>query len=295
MPACTSYRHSPTSRPHSLNSDKPAAAAHLRRTSGIHRPHLADHVLIDEGQDLGPAHWQFLRALVGEGADDLFIAEDSHQRIYGEKVVLSRFGIKIVGRSQRLTLNYRTTAQNLAYAITVLDGGDYHDLEDETEATTAYRSARSGPVPRLLASKTLSEELDRAAELVSDWIQDVQAPETVAVLVREQRQRDRLVTGLAERGVTIRAVDREHIKPDQPVTMTMHRAKGTEFSKVLLFGVDHEAIPRPLREEKYADDAWSDAMLLERSLLYVAATRARDELALSWNGEPSQFLLVAPS
>ena len=85
---------------------------------------MADHVLVDEGQDLGPAHWQLLRALVGEHADDLFIAEDSHQRIYGQRVVLSQFGIRIVGRSQRLTLNYRTTAQNLAYAITVLEGGN---------------------------------------------------------------------------------------------------------------------------------------------------------------------------
>ena len=95
-------------------------------------------------------------------------------------------------------------------------------------------------------------------------------------------------------GVTIRAVDREHIKPGQPVTMTMHRAKGTEFSKVLLFGVNQGAIPRPLRDEQYAEDAWADALLRERSLLYVAATRARDELAVSWSGEPSQ-LLSAPA
>ena len=108
--------------------------------------------------------------------------------------------------------------------------------------------------------------------------------------MREQRQRDRLVSGLAERGVTIRAVDREHVKPGQPVAMTMHRAKGTEFSKVLLFGIDQRAIPRPLRDEQYAEDAWADALLRERSLLYVAATRARDELALSWNGDPSQLL-----
>ena len=34
----------------------------------------------------GPAHWELLRALVGEHADDLFIAEDSYQRIYGQRV-----------------------------------------------------------------------------------------------------------------------------------------------------------------------------------------------------------------
>ena len=131
------------------------AGAHLRRVASTQGVFVADHVLVDEGQDLGPAHWQLMRALVGEHADDLFIAEDSHQRIYGQRIVLSQFGIRIVGRSQRLTLNYRTTAQNLAYAINVLRGGKYVDLEDAAESSAAYRSARSGPVPRLIPCATL--------------------------------------------------------------------------------------------------------------------------------------------
>jgi superfamily I DNA/RNA helicase len=266
------------------------AGVYLRRAADMNGEHLADHVLVDEGQDLGPAHWQLLRALVGEHADDLFIAEDSHQRIYGQRVTLSQFGIRIVGRSQRLTLVYRTTAQNLAYAIKLLEGGAYVDLESDQESTAGYRSARSGPVPQLIPCATLTEELDRAADLIRRWVAETDAPETIAVLVRELRQRDRVVSGLAERGVTVRPVDREHIKTGQPVAMTMHRAKGTEFSKILLFGVDQGAIPRPLRDEQYAEDAWADAMLRERSLLYVAATRARDELALSWSGDPSQLL-----
>ena len=173
---------------------------------------------------------------------------------------------------------------------TCFEGGSTSTSRTDQESTAGYRSARSGPVPRLIPCATLTEELDRAADLIRSWVAETDAPETIAVLVREQRQRDRLVTGLAERGVTIRAVDREHIKPGQPVAMTMHRAKGTEFSKVLLFGIDQGAIPRPLRDEQYAEDAWADALLRERSLLYVAATRARDELALSWSGDPSQLL-----
>jgi len=266
------------------------AAVHLRRAAKTNGDYVADHVLVDEGQDLGPAHWQLLRALVGEHADDLFIAEDSYQRIYGQRVTLSQFGIRIVGRSQRLTLNYRTTAQNLGYAIKVLEGGAYVDLEADQESSDGYRSARKGPVPQLIHCATLTEELDRVAALIRTWVAETDSPETIAILVREQRQRDRLVSGLTERGVTVRAVDREHIKPGEPVTMTMHRAKGMEFSKVLLFGVDQRAIPRPLRDEQYAEDAWSDALLRERSLLYVAATRARDELAVSWSGDPSPLL-----
>jgi hypothetical protein len=87
----------------------------------------------------------------------------------------------------------------------LIDEGQYVDLEEEAESAARYRSARSGPVPRLIPCATLSEELDKAADLIRQWVTQTGAPETIAVLVREQRQRDRLVTGLAERGVTIRA------------------------------------------------------------------------------------------
>lgn len=72
--------------------------------------------------------------------------------------------------------------------------------------------------------------------------------------------------------------------------MTMHRAKGTEFSKVMLFGLSHGSVPAALKDQKYSDEAWDDALLSERSLVYVAATRARDELAVTWNGNPSTLV-----
>jgi superfamily I DNA/RNA helicase len=265
------------------------AAEHLTRRAEVDG-HLFDHVVVDEGQDLAPTHWQLLRALVGEHADDLFIAEDSHQRIYGRRVVLGQYGIRIVGRSQRLTLNYRITAQTLRWALGVLGGAGYLDLEEEPERAGGYRSARTGVDPQRLSCGSLSEELDRAAEVVRGWVRDCAARETIAVLVRDRWQRDRVAAGFAERGVTIRAVDREEIKPGQPVVMTMHRAKGTEFSKVLLFALAEGNIPASLRDHRYSDEARQDAELRERSLLYVAATRARDEVAFTFHGAPSPLL-----
>ena len=154
------------------------AAAHLE-TQGP----LVDHVLVDEGQDLSPVHWQMLRALVAPGTDDLFLAEDSHQRIYGAPVVLGRYGIRIVGRSRRLTLNYRTTAQNLHYALGILEGGSYVDLEENAE-TTGYRSARTGPAPRVDTVESLTAELDTVSEIVRGWIEGGTPPDSIAVLVR---------------------------------------------------------------------------------------------------------------
>lgn len=262
------------------------AAAYLERTGP-----LADHVLVDEGQDLSACHWRLVRALVADEPDDIFTAEDSHQRIYGARLVLSRYGISTRGRSRRLTLNYRTTAQILGWATRVLEGGNYVDLEEAQDSVEDYRSARSGPTVRLIRADSMTDELDRAAQTLRDWlVADDTAPETLAVLVRSRATRDLVVAGLAERGIPVMPVDQGGVRPGMPVVMTMHRAKGTEFAKVLLFDVSHGSIPAAMRVYDYDEAEHDDAMLRERSLLYVAASRARDELAVTWNGKASELL-----
>ncbi|WP_406638714.1 UvrD-helicase domain-containing protein [Amycolatopsis sp. WGS_07] len=250
------------------------AAAHLAKQAD--KP--ADHVLIDEGQDLSPSHWQLLRAVTREHPDDLFIAEDTHQRIYGTRVVLSRYGVAIVGRSQRLTLNYRTTAQNLHYAMNIIEGGQYLDLEDQAE-TTGYRSARTGPEPTIIPVESLNAELQVIGDQVQAWVEAGTDSDTVAVLVQDRFHRDRVVTALTERGVGARAVDRDRPPEGRVAVMTMHRAKGTEFSKVVI-AADRPSPMELARLEALAPSERADADLRRRSLRYVAATRARDELVV---------------
>ena len=270
------------------------AAAWLDHEAGDGKPRPFRHVLVDEAQDLTPAHLQLLRALVEPGPDDLFLAEDSHQRIYGKKITLSHYGIQVRGRSRRLTRNYRTTRQNLDVAFGILDPGTYEDMEGQAEEHH-YVSPRSGPEPLLLHATDRADELSKAAELLTVWLEqdrdsEDSAPESIAILVRDRYQRDAVVNGLAQHGIEVRAVDREAAGRGRPVVMTMHRAKGLEFRKVLLFDVSKNAIPRSLRDQQYSDADHDDALLRERSLLYVAATRARDQLAISWSGEASPLI-----
>ena len=270
------------------------AAAWLDQEATLGKPRPFRHVLVDEAQDLTPAHLQLLRALVEPGPDDLFLAEDSHQRIYGKKITLSHYGIQVRGRSRRLTRNYRTTRQNLDVAFGILDPGTYEDMEGQAEEHH-YVSPRSGPEPLLLHATDRADELSKAAELLTVWLEqdrdsEASAPESIAILVRDRYQRDAVANGLAQHGIEVRAVDREAAGRGRPVVMTMHRAKGLEFRKVLLFDVSKNAIPRPLRDQQYSDADSDDALLRERSLLYVAATRARDQLAISWSGEASPLI-----
>ena len=255
------------------------AAAYLAGTATHAGERLADHVLVDEGQDLTPAHWKVLRALAAPGQDDLFIAEDSHQRIYGHRTPLKRLGVNIVGRSRRLTLNYRTTAQNLRWALGQLEGVPWVDLEGDAEQA-GYRSARSGPPPEVVRATSLGHELDLVVQHVRDWVASTDDAGTIAVLVPDRQQRDRVAQVLADAHVPVVAVDRDKPPAHKVAVMTRHRSKGTEFSRVLLTDVGWTAPWEAQRLASMEDSERTDAEQRNRSVLYVAATRARDRLVI---------------
>ena len=252
----------------------------------------ADHVLVDEAQDLSPCRLILLRALVAEGPDDLFLAEDAHQRIYGQRITLGRYGIHIVGRARRLTLNYRTTQENLLYALGILSGENYTDMDDdEAVANTGYRSARSGPVPRVEAATSLSDLYEDVATVVQGWMDAGVRPDSIGLLVPTRREAENLPRALGDRDVSVAYVGRDSSAPtDTPAVMTMHRAKGMEFAKVILVGIGAKSLPRAYLIDGVAEEDRSDVLQRERSLLYVAATRARDELVVMYSGEPSVLL-----
>ena len=268
-------------------NERAAVAAEVLERTGA----MADHLLVDEGQDLTPSKWQMLRAAAAPGSDDLFIAEDSHQRIFGQRVVLGRLGIKIVGRSRSLTLNYRTTAQNLGYALGVLTGETYVDGEGEQDTSDHYRSSRSGPSPLIVQADSAGAELDDVAKIVRGWIQDDRAPESIGILVRTNKEMKRIAGALDERGVPARQVTNHGGSGKAQVqVMTMARAKGIEFECVLIAGVGQDDVPASWLMKNLAEADQADFMQRERSLLYVSATRARDELAVVWSGKPSPIL-----
>ena len=70
--------------------------------------------------------------------------------------------------------------------------------------------------------------------------------------------------------------------------MTIHLAKGLEFDRVFVIGCSEGLLPhaRSLKDESELEE--------ERRLMYVAMTRAKKELGLSFYDLPSRFLLELP-
>jgi superfamily I DNA/RNA helicase len=75
----------------------------------------------------------------------------------------------------------------------------------------------------------------------------------------------------------------------------MHRFKGLEYQRLAIVGACDGVIPRTALIERYRIDDPQRYLREEnkaRSLLFVAATRARDTLRISWHGRPSPYLSV---
>ncbi|MEX1361538.1 MAG: ATP-dependent helicase [Nannocystaceae bacterium] len=250
-----------------------------------------DAVVVDEVQDLEPPGLRLLAALCAHAPGQLMVVGDAGQRIYPGGFGLGSLGIKVRGRSHVLKINYRTTEQIRRAADRVL-GAVEDDMDDGQEARDRTRSLLRGPAPSLRGWPSSGEEQAGAVETIQRWRAEGLQPEAIAVFARTKRVLEELEKGLRGAGVAAHRLSDEQRPAKGSVRLgTMHRAKGLEFKAVLLVGCDAGQLPNEgvLRHLSDPQDR-EHAEARERRLLYVAMTRARDELAVSWSGAPSPFL-----
>lgn len=250
------------------------------------------HIVIDEAQDLTAAHWRLLRALVPEEPDDLFIAGDPFQRIYGQPVTLGKLGIDIRGRSKRLTLNYRTTREILKTALAIADDANADDLDGERDSLAGYRSVMNGAEPRFRPQKDSAAELAEIAEQAAAWTQE-HTPGSIAVTVPSNAMVEKVIAALQGNGVTARPLAAERSPGEDAVHVgTMHRLKGLEYRFMMISGIGAEHFPfsRVRKLEETDPQQYELELEKSRNLLFVAATRARDEVVFTWAGTPTALL-----
>jgi hypothetical protein len=258
-------------------------------------PPLYAAVVVDEAQDLDVASFSLLRALVGEPrANDLFIVGDPHQRIYGKPVVLSRCGIDIRGRARKLRINYRTTEETRAWATAVLHDLDFDDLDGGSDPASDYRSLLHGDHPLVQGFEDPAEEQRFLVSTLRQLRDEQQSLASTCVAARTNRAVEKLEALLKGEGFATRVINAEESDdPSDPALRlaTMHRVKGLEFDQVFLPGLDASQMPLQV-EVKKRPDALSRELFeqQERSLLHVAATRAKKRVVVSYSGKASPFI-----
>lgn len=250
-----------------------------------------DFAVIDEAQDLTVAHLRFFAALGGNRPNSLFFAGDLGQRIFQQPFSWSELGVDIRGRSQNLTVNYRTSHQIRSQSDRLLDA-EMSDLDGNPQNRGSTVSVFNGPAPLVQTFATQEEEIAS----VSDWIKERSsegaAAHEIGVFVRSASELDRVCSALERANLKFKLLDKgEQTTSGFATAATMHLAKGLEFRAVVVMACDDEIIPSQERIETVGDDAdLQEVYDTERHLLYVACTRARDHLFVTGVDPASEFL-----
>jgi superfamily I DNA/RNA helicase len=147
----------------------------------------------------------------------------------------------------------------------------------------------SGPAPevRRFASRTEEQVYlgGRMKELLA-----TRSPEEVCLVARTNKMlKDDYQSMLTGLGIRHTLLDRNKEGPGVRLA-TMHRIKGLEFPVMILAGINAPVMPLRLPSVESDPTARADHDERERSLLFVAATRARDLLIVTSWGSPSPFL-----
>lgn len=250
-----------------------------------------DFAVVDEAQDLSVAHLRFLAALGAHRPDALFFAGDLGQRIFQQPFSWKSLGVDIRGRSRTLRINYRTSHQIRQQADRLL-GDQSLDVDGNAEVRSDTVSVFNGPPPVVQVTKSESEEIKAVGAWLAEQEQAGVLPQEFGVFVRSPAQLERARAAVAASGMPFKVLD-EHAETaiGHVSIATMHLAKGLEFRAVVVMACDDEVMPLQERIETVGDDAdLHEVYETERHLLYVACTRARDQLLVTGVEPASEFL-----
>ena len=257
------------------------------------------HLAVDEFQDVNPAQFRLVQAIMGERAD-LCAVGDPNQSIYGwngaDPGLLSALPVLVAGLEVvHLDRNHRCTPQVVTAAAAGLGDAD---------VVPPGSAAADGPVPTLTAFDDDRAEAEAVAERIMARAEAGMAWSAQAVLARTHDQLAVIRRALDSAGVPCRFAPAPEAPElpavDAPVApagarskartistagrgeagggvelATFHRAKGLEWEAVSVVGLEEGFVP-------IIHATTSESLAEERRLLYVALTRAARVLECSW-------------
>ena len=250
-----------------------------------------DFVVVDEAQDLNVPQVRFLAALGGDRPNGLFFAGDLGQRIFQLPFSWRSLGVDIHGRSHTLRVNYRTSHQIRTQADRLL-APQVADVDGNAEDRRGTTSVFNGPAPVVRTFHNQAGEREAVSAWLTERSKEGVAPHEMGVFVRSDAELDRAREALEATRLPFKVLDENVETTSGQVSIgTMHLAKGLEFRAVVVMACDDEVIPLQTRIETVADDSdLQDVYNTERQLLYVACTRARDQLLVTSVEPASEFL-----
>jgi superfamily I DNA/RNA helicase len=239
-------------------------------------------VLVDEMQDFGTLELKIVRQLVKENSNDIFLAGDTVQRVHTKQHDYKKAGINIVGRSMSINQNYRNSREILEAANNVLEenltGTDYVAAEIEFLQPKFAESSKYAPY--LLEAETVSEEITSAVQYLQEILIDEGRGHNGCIAVAGYQLSE--LKDLAKQ-LRIQLLDGEIDLQNKAIFLSdLEQTKGFEFDHMIIVSCSEKILPNP---NLPPEEAFRDL-----SRFYVAMTRARKNLIISYSGKMSRFI-----
>jgi DNA helicase-2/ATP-dependent DNA helicase PcrA len=281
------------SRPVQLLRESPSEAASISET-------VAEHLLVDEFQDVNKAQYELVRLLSKPSGEGLFVIGDPNQAIYGFRGAdwrfFSQFQVDYPSvRILRLSRNYRSQGNILTAAANVMNQKDPSEILSPEIPADKLVSVVELPNPATegtFITRAIDSMMGGSSFFSLDSGRATGGDDKLdfsefAVLYRLNAVGDLIEEAFRTSGIPYQRAckqnprdESEAIDPRARVVtlMTIHAAKGLEFPVVFVAGCEEGVIPY-LREP--GPDNPPDEIDDERRLMYVAMTRASRELVLT--------------
>ncbi|MEK6289022.1 MAG: 3'-5' exonuclease [Acidobacteriota bacterium] len=260
--------------------------------------HKVRCVLCDEVQDLSQLEMALIASLptttgqaVATAENGLFLAGDGAQTIYKRGFTFRRLGIDVKGRSFSLRKNYRNTHEILKAAFGLVSEYEFADVdEDDIARPSAPELAkRHGSRPIIVRCSSLTEEASAIATRVLSLMAMGHKAGQICIVGANKRTRESVKEALSRLGVEHTDLHQDaYYESDRVKVSTIESAKGHEFGAVFIMGLVEGVLPKA--------DLAEGEIPLEAARLYVAMTRARESLTITYSpsaGSPASRFLLA--
>lgn len=242
-----------------------------------------DHIIVDEGQDFSPMMIKTLTVAVNKSGSFSFFG-DVAQQIYGSRLSWRDSGISVKdNKIWRFDCNYRNPTNISLFANDITESEFWSSKDDMVSPT---KHIAEGPKPVLLKFSNIDNE---TTWLISQIKNNIQTSSNV-IICRNRLKINYLKKLLNKSGVSVKIIDKDNAgfaTVKGVYLSTFHAAKGLEFENVFIPFLSNQTFP-DMETINSASDK-KRALADELKLLYVAVTRSKYGLFMSFHNELSEL------
>lgn len=244
-----------------------------------------DAIIIDEAQDLEALKLKALcRSIKNtDNGNSLFILSDVNQRIFRLSTWKNEIGINIVGRTYYLSVNYRTTKQISDYARYQFANGNMINPH-----LREYKSTTIGKPPIIEGFENENQQFKYILDKVNRYIANGCPAYQIGIICPSKSQCKQVKSILEINNIQTNFLTGENIpEKDKGVSIcTTSGVKGLEFSVVIVF--EYKDIGQYRMSYLSKPEIKLNYEKLIECEKYVAVTRARDELTITYIEEDEE-------